>query len=99
MEEWKRITKLELENKALRAELEHQKLLIAHNALQTKMEEYQNKQQQTIDALTEQLKEGAKCVESEKVERMELELTKTNRKFEELANNSKDAIEEVGKIV
>ncbi|KAI3418143.1 hypothetical protein GPALN_010359 [Globodera pallida] len=94
MEEWKRITKLELENKALRAELEHQKLLIAHNALQTKLEEYQNKQQQTIDALTEQLKEGAKCVESEKVERMELELTKMNRKFEELANNSKDAIEE-----
>ncbi|KAI3408855.1 hypothetical protein GPALN_007451 [Globodera pallida] len=27
MDEWKRITKLELENKALRAELEHQKLL------------------------------------------------------------------------
>uniref|UniRef100_A0A914HD12 B30.2/SPRY domain-containing protein n=1 Tax=Globodera rostochiensis TaxID=31243 RepID=A0A914HD12_GLORO len=47
MEEWKRITKLELENKALRAELEHQKLLIAHNALQTKMEQYQDKQQQS----------------------------------------------------
>ncbi|KAI3416493.1 hypothetical protein GPALN_006033 [Globodera pallida] len=47
MEEWKRITKLELENKALRAELEHQKLLIAHNALQTKMEEYQKEQQQS----------------------------------------------------
>ncbi|KAI3412168.1 hypothetical protein GPALN_002209, partial [Globodera pallida] len=29
MEEWKRVAKLELENKALRAELEHQKLLIA----------------------------------------------------------------------
>uniref|UniRef100_A0A914HWB4 B30.2/SPRY domain-containing protein n=1 Tax=Globodera rostochiensis TaxID=31243 RepID=A0A914HWB4_GLORO len=53
MEEWKRVAKLELENKALRAELEHQKLLNAHNALQTKMEEYQNKQQHTIDALTE----------------------------------------------
>uniref|UniRef100_A0A183CLV1 Uncharacterized protein n=1 Tax=Globodera pallida TaxID=36090 RepID=A0A183CLV1_GLOPA len=56
-------TKLELENKALRAELEHQKLLIAHNALQTKMdkyqeelqqkmEQYQKEQQQNIDALT-----------------------------------------------
>uniref|UniRef100_A0A914HTM5 B30.2/SPRY domain-containing protein n=1 Tax=Globodera rostochiensis TaxID=31243 RepID=A0A914HTM5_GLORO len=56
MEEWKRVAKLELENKALRAELEHQKLVIAHNVLQTKMEEYQNKQQQTIDALTEKLK-------------------------------------------
>ncbi|KAI3419186.1 hypothetical protein GPALN_006939 [Globodera pallida] len=55
-EEWKRITKLELENKALRAELAHQKLLIAHKALQTKMEEYQNKQQQAIDELTEKLK-------------------------------------------
>uniref|UniRef100_A0A183BME7 Uncharacterized protein n=1 Tax=Globodera pallida TaxID=36090 RepID=A0A183BME7_GLOPA len=54
MEEWKRITKLEQENKTLRAELEHQKLLIAHNALQTKLEEYQNKQ--TIDMLTEKLK-------------------------------------------
>uniref|UniRef100_A0A914HUF5 B30.2/SPRY domain-containing protein n=1 Tax=Globodera rostochiensis TaxID=31243 RepID=A0A914HUF5_GLORO len=42
--------------KALRAELEHQKLVNAHNALHTKMEEYQNKQQQTIDALTEKLK-------------------------------------------
>uniref|UniRef100_A0A183C0U4 Uncharacterized protein n=1 Tax=Globodera pallida TaxID=36090 RepID=A0A183C0U4_GLOPA len=57
MEEWKRVAKLELENKALRADLEHQKLLNAHNALQTKMEEYQNKQQQTIHALTEKLKE------------------------------------------
>ncbi|KAI3418363.1 hypothetical protein GPALN_009684 [Globodera pallida] len=56
MEEWKRVAKLELENKELRAELEHQKLVIAHNALQTKMEEYQNKQQQTIAALTEKLK-------------------------------------------
>ncbi|KAI3418360.1 hypothetical protein GPALN_009681 [Globodera pallida] len=56
MEEWKRVVKLELENKALRAELEHQKLVIAHNALQTKMEQYQNKQQQTIDELTEKLK-------------------------------------------
>uniref|UniRef100_A0A914H565 B30.2/SPRY domain-containing protein n=1 Tax=Globodera rostochiensis TaxID=31243 RepID=A0A914H565_GLORO len=56
LEEWKRVAKLELENKALRAELEHQKLLIAHNALQTKMEEYQNKQQQINDELTEKLK-------------------------------------------
>uniref|UniRef100_A0A914HVJ3 B30.2/SPRY domain-containing protein n=1 Tax=Globodera rostochiensis TaxID=31243 RepID=A0A914HVJ3_GLORO len=57
MEEWKRVAKLELENKGLRAELEHQKLVIAHNVLQAKMEEYQNKQQQTIDdALTEKLK-------------------------------------------
>uniref|UniRef100_A0A914HTZ0 B30.2/SPRY domain-containing protein n=1 Tax=Globodera rostochiensis TaxID=31243 RepID=A0A914HTZ0_GLORO len=47
LEEWKRITKLELENKALRAELEHQKLLIAHNTLQTKVEQYQDKQQQS----------------------------------------------------
>uniref|UniRef100_A0A914H425 B30.2/SPRY domain-containing protein n=1 Tax=Globodera rostochiensis TaxID=31243 RepID=A0A914H425_GLORO len=49
MEEWKRVAKLELENKAFRAEFEHQKQL---NALQTKMEQYQNKQQQNIDALT-----------------------------------------------
>ncbi|KAI3408205.1 hypothetical protein GPALN_012051 [Globodera pallida] len=42
--------------KALRAELEHQKLLISHNVLQTKMEEYQRQQQQTIDMLTEKLK-------------------------------------------
>uniref|UniRef100_A0A914I142 B30.2/SPRY domain-containing protein n=1 Tax=Globodera rostochiensis TaxID=31243 RepID=A0A914I142_GLORO len=55
MEEWKTITKLEFENKALRAELAHQKLLNAHNALHTKMEEYQNKQQQTIDGLTKKL--------------------------------------------
>ncbi|KAI3408285.1 hypothetical protein GPALN_011919 [Globodera pallida] len=55
MEEWKRVTKLELENMALRAELAHQKLLNAHNALQTKLEDYQNKQQQTIDELTEKL--------------------------------------------
>uniref|UniRef100_A0A183C517 Uncharacterized protein n=1 Tax=Globodera pallida TaxID=36090 RepID=A0A183C517_GLOPA len=50
MEEWKRVAKLELENKAFRAQFEQQKLL---NALQTKMEQYQNKQQQNIDALTE----------------------------------------------
>uniref|UniRef100_A0A183BVG9 B30.2/SPRY domain-containing protein n=1 Tax=Globodera pallida TaxID=36090 RepID=A0A183BVG9_GLOPA len=55
LEEWKRVAKLELENKALRAELEHQKLVENHKALQTKMEEYQHKQQQTIDALTEKL--------------------------------------------
>uniref|UniRef100_A0A914IFG3 B30.2/SPRY domain-containing protein n=1 Tax=Globodera rostochiensis TaxID=31243 RepID=A0A914IFG3_GLORO len=47
---------LELENKALRAELAHQKLLNAHMALQTKMEEYQKQQQQNIDSLTEKLK-------------------------------------------
>uniref|UniRef100_A0A914IDZ0 Centrosomal protein of 162 kDa n=1 Tax=Globodera rostochiensis TaxID=31243 RepID=A0A914IDZ0_GLORO len=35
------------ELKTLRAELEHQKLLIAHDALQTKMKQYQNKQQQS----------------------------------------------------
>uniref|UniRef100_A0A183BPL0 B30.2/SPRY domain-containing protein n=1 Tax=Globodera pallida TaxID=36090 RepID=A0A183BPL0_GLOPA len=55
MEEWKRITELELENKALRAELAHHKLLNAHNALHTKMEKYQNEQQQTIDGLTKKL--------------------------------------------
>uniref|UniRef100_A0A914HND5 B30.2/SPRY domain-containing protein n=1 Tax=Globodera rostochiensis TaxID=31243 RepID=A0A914HND5_GLORO len=48
--------KLEHENKALRAELAYQKLLNAHMALQITMEEYQNKQQQTIDELTEKLK-------------------------------------------
>ncbi|KAI3418669.1 hypothetical protein GPALN_007777 [Globodera pallida] len=48
-----RVEKLEHENKELRAELEHQKALIA---LQTKREEFQNKQQQNIDALTEKLK-------------------------------------------
>uniref|UniRef100_A0A183BHL1 B30.2/SPRY domain-containing protein n=1 Tax=Globodera pallida TaxID=36090 RepID=A0A183BHL1_GLOPA len=49
--------KLEHENKALHAELAHQKLLNAHMALQTKMEEYQNKQhQKTIDELTQKLK-------------------------------------------
>uniref|UniRef100_A0A183CGX3 Uncharacterized protein n=1 Tax=Globodera pallida TaxID=36090 RepID=A0A183CGX3_GLOPA len=55
MEEWKRVTKLELENMALRAELAQQKLLNAHNALQTKLDDYQNKQQQTIDELTKKL--------------------------------------------
>uniref|UniRef100_A0A183C3Y0 Coiled-coil domain-containing protein 176 n=1 Tax=Globodera pallida TaxID=36090 RepID=A0A183C3Y0_GLOPA len=90
LDEWKRVAKLELENKAFRAELDHQKLLIAHNALQTKMEEYQNKQQQTIDALTRKITaaEVAKCVERERVEQMELHLTETNRKLEELGNNA-----------
>uniref|UniRef100_A0A183BUI2 CAP-Gly domain-containing protein n=1 Tax=Globodera pallida TaxID=36090 RepID=A0A183BUI2_GLOPA len=46
-----RVAKLEQENKALRAE--HQKLLSAH--METKMEQYQNKQQQTIDELKEKL--------------------------------------------
>uniref|UniRef100_A0A183CNW1 Uncharacterized protein n=1 Tax=Globodera pallida TaxID=36090 RepID=A0A183CNW1_GLOPA len=40
---------------ALRAELA-QKLLNAHMTLQTKMEEYQNKQQQNFDDLTKKLK-------------------------------------------
>uniref|UniRef100_A0A183BSP8 B30.2/SPRY domain-containing protein n=1 Tax=Globodera pallida TaxID=36090 RepID=A0A183BSP8_GLOPA len=54
MEEWKRVAKLvELENKALRAELEHQKLAKDHEALQTKMEEYQKQLQQTTDELAE----------------------------------------------
>uniref|UniRef100_A0A914IDN4 SPRY domain-containing protein n=1 Tax=Globodera rostochiensis TaxID=31243 RepID=A0A914IDN4_GLORO len=89
MEEWKRVAKLELENKAFRAELEHEKLLIAHNALHTKMEEYQNKQQQTIDALAGKITaEVAKCVERERVEQMEVHLTETNRKLEELGNNA-----------
>uniref|UniRef100_A0A914I0M7 Uncharacterized protein n=1 Tax=Globodera rostochiensis TaxID=31243 RepID=A0A914I0M7_GLORO len=55
MEEWKRVAKLELDNKAFRAELEHQKQLNAHMALQTKMEQYHNKQQQA-DELAEKLK-------------------------------------------
>ncbi|KAI3410992.1 hypothetical protein GPALN_003076 [Globodera pallida] len=90
LDEWKRVAKLELENKAFRAELDHQKLLIAHNALQTKVEEYQNKQQQTIDALTRKITaaEVAKCVERERVEQMELHLMETNRKLEELRNNA-----------
>uniref|UniRef100_A0A914I454 B30.2/SPRY domain-containing protein n=1 Tax=Globodera rostochiensis TaxID=31243 RepID=A0A914I454_GLORO len=37
LEEWKRIAKLELENKAFRAELEQQKLLNAHNGLTTEI--------------------------------------------------------------
>uniref|UniRef100_A0A914GZS8 Uncharacterized protein n=1 Tax=Globodera rostochiensis TaxID=31243 RepID=A0A914GZS8_GLORO len=42
MEEWKRITKLELENvRRHSAPKEHQKLLIAHNALQTKLEQHE----------------------------------------------------------
>uniref|UniRef100_A0A183BRG7 Takusan domain-containing protein n=1 Tax=Globodera pallida TaxID=36090 RepID=A0A183BRG7_GLOPA len=54
---WPTFTNLDQsEEKALRAELAHQKLLNAHMALQTKMEEYQHKQQQTIDDLTEKLK-------------------------------------------
>uniref|UniRef100_A0A183C891 B30.2/SPRY domain-containing protein n=1 Tax=Globodera pallida TaxID=36090 RepID=A0A183C891_GLOPA len=38
------------------AEFEHQKLVLEHKALHTKMELYQKEQQQTIDALTEKLK-------------------------------------------
>uniref|UniRef100_A0A914H5A8 Uncharacterized protein n=1 Tax=Globodera rostochiensis TaxID=31243 RepID=A0A914H5A8_GLORO len=51
MEEWKRVAKLEFENRALRAELKLQKLL----DLQTKMDQDQNKQQHTIDELTQKL--------------------------------------------
>uniref|UniRef100_A0A914I6E8 B30.2/SPRY domain-containing protein n=1 Tax=Globodera rostochiensis TaxID=31243 RepID=A0A914I6E8_GLORO len=53
MEEWKRVAKLELENKTLRAELEHQKLLENQQPLQTKMEQYQKLLQQTIDEAAE----------------------------------------------
>ncbi|KAI3407838.1 hypothetical protein GPALN_013467 [Globodera pallida] len=56
--------KLEHENKALRAELAHQKLRNAHMTLQTKMEEYQNKQQQNFDDLTKKLKEDSCHVEN-----------------------------------
>uniref|UniRef100_A0A914I056 B30.2/SPRY domain-containing protein n=1 Tax=Globodera rostochiensis TaxID=31243 RepID=A0A914I056_GLORO len=54
MEEWKSFAKLELENAALRAKLEHQKLLNAHKTLQTKLEEYQKQQQQNIYAKMEE---------------------------------------------
>uniref|UniRef100_A0A183CE74 Coiled-coil domain-containing protein 176 n=1 Tax=Globodera pallida TaxID=36090 RepID=A0A183CE74_GLOPA len=57
MKEEMKNAKLEHENNALRAELAHQKLLNAHMTLQTMMEEYQNKQQQNFDDLTEKLKE------------------------------------------
>uniref|UniRef100_A0A183C2L6 Dynactin subunit 1 n=1 Tax=Globodera pallida TaxID=36090 RepID=A0A183C2L6_GLOPA len=50
MEEWKRIAKLELENKAFRVELEQQKLLNAHKDLTTaiklNMEELKQQQNQ-----------------------------------------------------
>uniref|UniRef100_A0A183BTU9 C2H2-type domain-containing protein n=1 Tax=Globodera pallida TaxID=36090 RepID=A0A183BTU9_GLOPA len=36
---------------------------------------------------------AAKCVESEQIEQLKLELKETNRKLEELGNNSKDALE------
>uniref|UniRef100_A0A183BLQ7 GOLGA2L5 domain-containing protein n=1 Tax=Globodera pallida TaxID=36090 RepID=A0A183BLQ7_GLOPA len=42
--------------KALRAELAHQKLVNDHKALQTKVEQYQRQQQQTIDEFTEKQK-------------------------------------------
>uniref|UniRef100_A0A183BIN5 B30.2/SPRY domain-containing protein n=1 Tax=Globodera pallida TaxID=36090 RepID=A0A183BIN5_GLOPA len=42
-------------DEAAAAELDHQKLLNAHNELQTKMEQYQKQQQQTIDDLTQKL--------------------------------------------
>ncbi|KAI3408279.1 hypothetical protein GPALN_011914 [Globodera pallida] len=56
MEEWKKFAKLKQENKALRAELAHQKLVNDHKALQTKVEQYQRQQQHTIDELTEKQK-------------------------------------------
>ncbi|KAI3418237.1 hypothetical protein GPALN_010454 [Globodera pallida] len=37
--------------------------------------------------------EAAKCVESKRIEQLELELKETNRKLEELGNNLKDALE------
>uniref|UniRef100_A0A914HQE2 Uncharacterized protein n=1 Tax=Globodera rostochiensis TaxID=31243 RepID=A0A914HQE2_GLORO len=67
MEEWKSLAKFELENKALRAELAHQKLLNAYMVLQTKMEEYQNKQQQADD-LIEKLKDTANLFVSSAVD-------------------------------
>uniref|UniRef100_A0A914HPM4 B30.2/SPRY domain-containing protein n=1 Tax=Globodera rostochiensis TaxID=31243 RepID=A0A914HPM4_GLORO len=76
--------KLELENKALRAELAHQKLLNAHMALQTKMEEYQKqmeemKEQQKMDALKQQTDqkqtndkiEKHKALQQEKIVKLE----------------------------
>uniref|UniRef100_A0A183CI33 B30.2/SPRY domain-containing protein n=1 Tax=Globodera pallida TaxID=36090 RepID=A0A183CI33_GLOPA len=76
--------KLEHENKELRAELAHQKLLIAHMALQTKMEEYQNKQQRTIDDLTEKLKVS--------IDQFSL---KHQRELEKLSNAHKKLMEEM----
>uniref|UniRef100_A0A183BW43 Growth arrest-specific protein 8 n=1 Tax=Globodera pallida TaxID=36090 RepID=A0A183BW43_GLOPA len=84
MEEWKRVAKFELEIKELRAELAHQKLLNAHMALQTKMEEYQKQQQQTIDDLTEKL--------SVSVEQLSL---KHQGELEKLSNAHKKLMEEM----
>uniref|UniRef100_A0A183BPY2 B30.2/SPRY domain-containing protein n=1 Tax=Globodera pallida TaxID=36090 RepID=A0A183BPY2_GLOPA len=70
---------------------EYQKLV---NALQTKivgLEENQQALQKLVAALSEK---AAKCVGGERVEQIELELKEeTNRKLEELRNNSLDAIE------
>uniref|UniRef100_A0A183CLM9 ATG11 domain-containing protein n=1 Tax=Globodera pallida TaxID=36090 RepID=A0A183CLM9_GLOPA len=105
----------------IRAELEHQKLLIAHNALQAKMEKYQEQQQHNIDAFTEaqkgnveqfsllremidelerkqkaDQKEHRACVESERVEQMELKLTK---KMEQGQKQQQQTIDELQKTV
>uniref|UniRef100_A0A183CHD2 Coiled-coil domain containing 73 n=1 Tax=Globodera pallida TaxID=36090 RepID=A0A183CHD2_GLOPA len=63
------------ELKALRTELEHQKLLIAHNALQTKMEEYQKQLQQTTEMkqLEGELKDMKELKEELKQYKEELE--------------------------
>uniref|UniRef100_A0A914I8P2 C2H2-type domain-containing protein n=1 Tax=Globodera rostochiensis TaxID=31243 RepID=A0A914I8P2_GLORO len=53
----------------------------------------QLERQQTMNTRTSLRAKGneaAKCVESERVEQLELALTKTNRKLEELGNNLKD---------
>ncbi|KAI3413192.1 hypothetical protein GPALN_010693 [Globodera pallida] len=64
---------------AFAAELKHQKLLTAHNALQTKMEEMSL--------------EAAKCVSRERVEQVEWELKETNRKLEEFGNYANAALQ------
>uniref|UniRef100_A0A914ID61 Uncharacterized protein n=1 Tax=Globodera rostochiensis TaxID=31243 RepID=A0A914ID61_GLORO len=77
-------TKLEL-NKALRAELEHQKLLIAHNALQAKMEKYQEQQQHNIDAFTEAQKGNVEhfSLLREKIDELERKLKAEQKEHRE----------------
>uniref|UniRef100_A0A183C073 SPRY domain-containing protein n=1 Tax=Globodera pallida TaxID=36090 RepID=A0A183C073_GLOPA len=53
----RRIVFLQFVQKALRAELEHQKLLIAHNALQTKVEQYQKELQEKVVKMEKYQKE------------------------------------------